>query len=68
MIGTLKLQIKSMKETGDATTSQYNDDIKAKIITIQELQVKLKAREIEYEKLQAILQSSSSENDHLKNR
>jgi len=68
MIDTLKLQIKSMKETGDATTSQYNDDIKAKMITIQELQVKLKAREIEYEKLHAILQSSSSENDHLKNR
>ena len=68
MIETLKQQIQSMKETSEAASNQLNDELKAKLKLIQELQVKLSARELEYDKLHVILQSSTNENGDLKNR
>jgi len=68
MIETLKKQIQSMKETSEAASNQLNDELKAKLKLIQELQVKLNARDLEYNKLQVILQSSTNENGDLKNR
>lgn len=68
MIENLKHQIQQQKEIGESTMSQYSEDVKAKLKIVQELQVKLKARELEYDKLHGILQSATIENSDLRTR